>query len=371
MTEEKESFPQNFLSDPLRQHKPYIPGEQPSSAARIIKLNTNENPYPPSPSVGVKAAEEIKRLNLYPNPKSTQLRKVIASLHEISMEQVIVGNGSDDLLNLCVRSFADSNQSVGMLDPSYSLYEVLASIQGARLIRIPFDSDDFELPLEKVTNCSANLFFLTSPHAPSGRAYQLEHLESVADNFNGILVIDEAYADFAQENAIPLLAKYPHIIITRTLSKSYSLAGLRVGYAMGNPSVIRVLDQAREVYNLDRIAQAIAQAALEDQKYFEETTQKIIQSRIWICDIFAEWRWRTIPSATNFVFCQPLDHSGTGGAQIANSLYSFLSTRGILVRYFPQNKLTESYIRISIGMPEEMSMLINTIKEWQHQGQLK
>ena len=158
MTEDKESFPQNFLSDPLRQHKPYIPGEQPSSAERTIKLNTNENPYPPSPSAGDKAAEEIKKLNLYPNPKSNQLRKVIASLHQISMEQVIVGNGSDDLLNLCVRAFADSNRSVGMLDPSYSLYEVLASIQGAQLIRIPFASDDFELPLKKVTNCSANQF---------------------------------------------------------------------------------------------------------------------------------------------------------------------------------------------------------------------
>ena len=371
MTEDKESFPQNFLSDPLRQHKPYIPGEQPSSAERTIKLNTNENPYPPSPTAGDKAAEEIKKLNLYPNPKSNQLRKVIASLHQISMEQVIVGNGSDDLLNLCVRGFADSNRSVGMLDPSYSLYEVLVSIQGSQLTRIPFASDDFELPLEKVTNCSANLFFLTSPHAPSGRAYQLELLDSVAGNFNGVLVIDEAYADFAQENAIPLLAKYPNVIITRTLSKSYSLAGLRVGYAMGNPSVIQVLDRIREVYNLDRIAQAIAQAALEDQKYFKETKQKIIESRIWISDIFAEWGWRMIPSATNFIFCKPLDHSGTGGAQIANSLYSFLSTRGILVRYFPQNKLTESYIRISIGMPEEMSMLISTIKEWQHQGQLK
>tara|TARA_B100001248_G_scaffold6889_1_gene4743 strand:- start:3640 stop:4755 length:1116 start_codon:yes stop_codon:yes gene_type:complete len=371
VTEDKESFPQNFLSDPLRQHKPYIPGEQPSSAERIIKLNTNENPYPPSPSAGDKAAEEIKKLNLYPNPRSNQLRKVISSLHQISMEQVIVGNGSDDLLNLCVRGFADSNRSVGMLDPSYSLYEVLASIQGAQLTRIPFASDDFELPLKKVTNCSANLFFLTSPHAPSGRAYQLELLDSVAANFNGILVIDEAYADFAQENAIPLLAKYPNVIITRTLSKSYSLAGLRVGYAMGNPSVIQVLDRAREVYNLDRIAQAIAQAALEDQKYFKETKQKIIESRIWISDIFAEWGWRMIPSATNFIFCKPLDHSGTGGAQIANSLYSFLSTRGILVRYFPQNKLTESYIRISIGMPEEMSMLVSKIKEWQHQGQLK
>ena len=371
MTEDKESFPQNFLSDPLRQHKPYIPGEQPSSAERIIKLNTNENPYPPSPSAGDKAAEEIKKLNLYPNPRSNQLRKVISSLHQISMEQVIVGNGSDDLLNLCVRGFADSNRSVGMLDPSYSLYEVLASIQGAQLTRIPFASDDFELPLKKVTNCSANLFFLTSPHAPSGRAYQLELLDSVAANFNGILVIDEAYADFAQENAIPLLAKYPNVIITRTLSKSYSLAGLRVGYAMGNPSVIQVLDRAREVYNLDRIAQAIAQAALEDQKYFKETKQKIIESRIWISDIFAEWGWRMIPSATNFIFCKPLDHSGNGGAQIANSLYSFLSTRGILVRYFPQNKLTESYIRISIGMPEEMSMLVSTIKEWQYQGQLK
>ena len=371
MTEDKESFPQNFLSDPLRQHKPYIPGEQPSSAERTIKLNTNENPYPPSPTAGDKAAEEIKKLNLYPNPKSNQLRKVIASLHQISMEQVIVGNGSDDLLNLCVRAFADSNRSVGMLDPSYSLYEVLASIQGSQLTRIPFASDDFELPLKKVTNCSANLFFLTSPHAPSGRAYQLELLDSVAGNFNGVLVIDEAYADFAQENAIPLLAKYPNVIITRTLSKSYSLAGLRVGYAMGNPSVIQVLDRIREVYNLDRIAQAIAQAALEDQKYFKETKQKIIESRIWISDIFAEWGWRMIPSATNFIFCKPLDHSGTGGAQIANSLYSFLSTRGILVRYFPQNKLTESYIRISIGMPEEMSMLISTIKEWQHQGQLK
>ena len=370
-TENFDSFPQSHLSIPLRNHSPYIPGEQPKAQNQVVKLNTNENPYPPSSLIRNRVLNEIDKLNLYPNPKSTQLREAIARRHGLSSDQVIVGNGSDDLLNLCVRCFADSKKEIAMLDPSYSLYEVLASIQGANLIGVPFSSDDFAFPLEQVLNLSANLFFLTNPHAPSGLNYDNFLIEEVLDASEGIVVVDEAYADFAQQNAIGLLGKYPNLIITRTFSKSYSLAGLRVGYAMGDPSVIHILDQAREVYNVDRIAQVAAIAALEDQKYFEETKNKIIKGRTQMKSLLDSWGWNTIPSSANFLFCQPIDSHGNTSAKTAHALYEFLNHQGILIRYFPNNKRTESFVRISIGMPEEMSMLVSTIEKWQLQEKQK
>ena len=348
----------------LQLHKPYIPGEQPAAAQKVIKLNTNENPYPPSPAVRSQIIEEIQNLNLYPNPQALGLRKCIAKVNDVNSKQVIVGNGSDDILNLCVRCFSDSQLGVAILDPSYSLYEVLASIQGTNLIRIPFESADFEIPLDSIKQCTANLLFITSPHAPSGRGYSTLEIIDILENFKGLVVIDEAYIDFSKQSALPLLKDFSKLIITRTLSKSYSLAGLRVGYGLANPEIIKTLDQAREVYNVDKLAQVGAKAALEDRDYFTKTRDLIIDTRQRVYSILNDWGWRTIPSATNFIFTQPVDcHSKTGKRQ-AQNLYQYLEKKGILVRYFPHSHLTDSYVRISIGKSDDMTMLLEKIKEW-------
>jgi len=348
----------------LQSHHSYSPGVQPDSWDSVVKLNTNENPYPPSPSVIEAVAKEINLLNLYPNPSSMPLRDKISQLFGLDKNQVIIGNGSDDLLNLCVRSFSDDDLKVGMLDPSYSLYKTLVNVQGANLIKIQFIDDEFTFDPKEVSSSGANLFFLTSPHAPSGRSFSFETLRKTAESFPGLLVIDEAYADFAAETALPLLNDLENVLITRTLSKSYSLAGLRLGFAMGHPSIIAQLDQVREVYNVDRLAQAAALASLNDQNYFSNCLEKILQQREWLTNQLEAMKWRTIPSSSNFVFTQPCDNQGKRGEKIALSLFEFLNQRKILVRYFPDHPLTNTFLRISIGKPEEMSILIESIEKW-------
>ena len=352
----------------LQFHQSYSPGAQPDSWDSVVKLNTNENPYPPSPSVIEAVTKEISLLNLYPNPASMPLREKISQLLRLDKNQVIIGNGSDDLLNLCVRSFSDEDLKVGMLDPSYSLYKTLVNVQGTNLIKIPFVDDEFTFDPKEVSSSGANLFFLTSPHAPSGRSFSLKTLKKTAESFPGLLVIDEAYADFAAETALPLLNDFENVLITRTLSKSYSLAGLRLGFAMGNSSIIAQLDQVREVYNVDRLAQAAAMASLNDQNYFSNCLEKILEQRQWLTNQFEAMNWRTIPSSTNFVFTQPCAANGIIGEKIALSLFEFLSQRKILVRYFPDHPLTNTFLRISIGKPEEMTILMDSIKKWKCPG---
>lgn len=352
------------LSKRLCGHHAYLPGEQPKSNPQVVKLNTNENPYPPSPSVQAAINHEIALLNLYPNPISGDLREVIADMHGLQASQIIVGNGSDDLLNLCVRTFSDDELKVGMLHPSYSLYEVLTSVQGSELIRVKFNDKDFTLNIADILASGTNLFFLTNPHAPSGKAYGLTQLRRLLKDYKGLLVIDEAYADFAPKNALPLLKEYENLIITRTLSKSYSLAGLRIGYAIGNPRIIEELDKVREVYNVDRLAQVGAKAALLDQKYFNECLKKVIDQRDLLAKVFEELGWPFIPSAANFIFVQPLGINGQASAKTAANLFHYLLENKILVRYFPKHPLTESYLRISIGNPSQMNKVVESIKEW-------
>tara|TARA_A100001015_G_scaffold179961_1_gene200179 strand:- start:1030 stop:2130 length:1101 start_codon:yes stop_codon:yes gene_type:complete len=363
--------PQKYLASNLQSHHPYKPGIQPKFSAQVLKLNTNENPYPPSKFVSGAILEEVQNLRLYPNPASEDLRRCIADLHGFSEQQVIIGNGSDDILNLCMRSFSDQKLKAGMLDPSYSLYEVLSSIQGSEIERIVFKSDDFELPVAPIIDCGANIFFLTNPHAPSGREYAREDIKTILENFNGLVVIDEAYVDFAQQNSLALLGKFENLIISRTLSKSYSLAGLRVGYALSSAGIISILDQAREVYNVDRLAQAGAIAAIKDQEYFTFTKSEILKQRDLLLANFNEWGWKTIPSGANFLFTQPLNRDSQSDPKVARDLYEFLSKNEILVRYFPLNSLTSSYLRISIGKPTEMSILVEKIKQWQVQEKQK
>jgi len=360
-----------YRSRNILSHKAYVPGEQPVSGGEAIKLNTNENPYPPSPKIKGAILAELQALRLYPNSPANELRECISDLHGLAVEQVIVGNGSDDILNLCTRCFSDDRLEVGMLDPSYSLYEVIASLQGSSLTRIPFADDVFSIDPDSVIRSGANLFFITSPHAPSGREYSVDCFRQILKEFEGIVVIDEAYADFAGQNALGLLGEFPNLIITRTLSKSYSLAGLRVGYALSSPELISILDQARDVYNVDRLAQVAALACLKDRTYFENSRDQIIKERKRMISKLSEWKWKTCPSGANFIFTRPVNSNGATGPAVAKDLYEILASRRILIRYFPQHELTSSHVRISIGNREDMDMLFERLIEWKHQEQPK
>lgn len=361
----------HLISEHVLGHSPYIPGEQPKISNCKIKLNTNENPYPPSPDILKSISGQIEKLNLYPDSSSAELRICIAKIHNVDPDQVIVGNGSDDILNLCTRSFSDRSKSVGFFDPSYSLYEVLCSLNGCPIKKIPFSDSTFNIDEDLISRSGTNLFFLTSPHAPTGRTYQNQLFSRILDKYNGILVIDEAYADFATHNALSLLEESDRLIITRTLSKSYSLAGLRVGYGLSSKKIISILNRVREVYNVDRIAQEIATLTLNDRKYFHQNIKKIIHSRDQVFAKFEEWGWNTYNSGANFLFTRPADKDGNIGRAVASDLFSFLQREHIHVRYFPQHSLTECYLRISIGKEKEMDMLINKIIRWQSKEPVK
>ena len=347
----------------VQAHVAYVPGEQPPATPDVIKLNTNENPYPPSPRITEALQVATDKLRLYPNPTAKPLRAAIAELHELEPEQVLAGNGSDDVLNLCTRCFADAERPVGMTTPSYSLYPTLASLQGAPLVEIPFE-EDFALDPTRIASCGANLFFLTTPNAPAGVAFPNHALKVTLDAFPGIFVADEAYADFAPGSAVPLLSEHPLLLVTRSLSKSYGLAGIRVGYALGSPELVAVLDKAREVYNVDRLAQTVALAAIRDQDYFREITAKTLATRARTLNDFRSRGWKTYDSATNFLFTEPRDAAGNTGSEVASSLFGFLEDNRILVRRFPNHPLTSSFLRISIGDDNQMQILTETIEQW-------
>ncbi|HVS51385.1 MAG TPA: histidinol-phosphate transaminase [Opitutaceae bacterium] len=350
----------------------YTPGLQPTEVG-WVKLNTNECPYPPSPRVAEALRREIGEdgaaLRLYPNPKSTPLRAAIAKLHArehaaLREENVIVGNGSDDILNLLVRAFCTQDAAAGFTFPSYSLYPVLVEIQNGRSNVIEFDRA-MKLPLEKIGASAAQAFFLTSPNAPTGVGFANADIERVLGAFRGLLVVDEAYAPFARENAIPLLARHPNLVIVRTLSKAYALAGIRVGYALAQPEVIDVLDRVRDSYNVSRLSQAAALAAIGDQAYYDGVIAKVKATRDRVVGDFLHRRgWKTYDSQANFIFTEPKNARGETGAEVAKAAYSFLYSRKVLVRHFPSHALTAPFLRISVGTDAEMAILSETLDAW-------
>ncbi|MGB0370967.1 MAG: histidinol-phosphate transaminase [Opitutales bacterium] len=357
-----QNFDANALAVPaVRRMHAYVPGEQPDTSD-WIKLNTNENPFPASPRVRGAVEAAISGLTKYPSPTSQGLREAAARIYGLSANNVIVGNGSDDVLNLLVRAFA-GELPVGSVNPGYSLYPVLASIVGNTMEYIPLDGQ-MQVDPELIKASKANLFFLTSPNAPTGVAVPNSSIAQILEVFEGVLVVDEAYADFAEENAIALLKKYPNLVVTRTFSKSYGLAGLRVGLALGHPSLIGVLDKVRDSYNVDGLAQAGAEAAIEDQAYFSEVIEKIKSIRETTRADFEKRGWFTYPSQANFLFTRPVNSDGIYGPEIAKSLFEFLKSNKVLVRYFPKSPVTDAFLRISIGTDAEMSTLSEIIDLW-------
>jgi histidinol-phosphate aminotransferase len=330
----------------------YVPGEQPLTND-YIKLNTNENPYPPPPEIFETLQVELSKVRLYPDPVSTQLRKAAATVFGVDVENLIAGNGSDDILNIAIRTFVNPGEAIAFLDLTYSLYDTLAKIHGASVIEIPTD-ENFELS-EPIICPEAKLIFIASPNPPVGKHVNREYLEKTCANSTAIVVIDEAYVDFSDENHLDFLQKYENVIITRTMSKSYSLAGVRVGFGIASQSLIEQMNKVRDSYNLNRMSQAIATAAFESHTYFQNIWQKVRQTRSRLISSLKDLDFFVFDSESNFVLASPQWIS-------AAELYTQLKERKILVRYFKHPRIN-NYARISIGTDEEIDRLLVAITE--------
>jgi len=329
----------------------YAPGEQPADP-RVIKLNTNESPYPPSPAVR-QALQSLpaESLRLYPDPLSLALRRKIAELHGVTPENVFVGNGSDETLSLCTRVFVEDNGAIGYFEPSYSLYPVLAQIRAVTARPVALGPDfEWSMPADY----SASLFFMTTPNAPTGIQYPKAAIRAFCARFPGVVVIDEAYVDFAREHCMDLALEYDNVLVLRTLSKSYALAGLRLGYVVGAAPLIEALFKIKDSYNVDRIAQAAALAALSDQAYMHTLVERIRATRCRTITELERLGFRVFPSESNFLWVKPPRIP-------AADLYRRLRAQNILVRYFPGPR-TQDYLRITIGTDEQMQMLLNAAR---------
>ncbi|BCA78377.1 histidinol-phosphate transaminase [Desulfuromonas sp. AOP6] len=335
----------------------YVPGYQPPDSEAWIKLNTNENPYPPSPQVVEAIRQELGELGdslrMYPDAGSVQVRRTAATLFGFEPSWVITANGSDELLNNLIRAFAGEGEEVAYIHPSYSYYATLAQIQGAKIRTFGLTADyriaDFPSRYE------GKLFFLTSPNAPLGFTFPLDYVANIARRCAGMLVVDEAYVDFAEANALELVKEFDNVVVTRTFSKSYSLAGMRLGLAVARPEVIQALDKIRDHYHLDRLALAAAGAALRDQAYLRETVGRIRDTRAWFSTELGALGYALVDSQTNFVFASPPDRNG-------KRVYEGLYARKILVRYFSDPLLAHG-LRITIGTRQEMEQTLAVLKE--------
>ena len=330
----------------------YVPGEQPREPG-IIKLNTNENPYPPSPEVGKAlrglAAEDLR---LYPDPLCGALRERIAALHGCRPSQVIVVNGSDEVLALCARAFVERDGRIGWFDPSYSLYPVLTEIEGVEGRAVEL-GPEFEWCDPDA--CGASLFFLTNPNAPTGMLHPEDRVRAFCARFPGVVLIDEAYVDFAPRTLMDLALSSDRVLVARTLSKSYSLAGLRLGYAVGPEPLIGALFKIKDSYNVDRLAQALALAALGDPDAMRANTARIIATRERVASALTALGCRVFPSATNFLWVRP-------GTMQADRVFRALRERKILVRHFTMPR-TAPYLRISIGTDAKMDAFLAAMRQ--------
>jgi len=344
-----------FWSSMVKRTDPYVPGEQ-VEQKDIVKLNTNENPYPPSPKVMAAIQQEMRRnLQLYPSPTATELRETIGLQYGLTADEVFVGNGSDEVLAFSFMAFFEPGKSIRFPDVTYSFYPVYAKLFDISYDEVPLNKD-FTLPVDKYFQSEGGVI-LPNPNAPTSIYAELEHIEEIVkNNPDQVVIIDEAYIDFASKSATELIRKYDNVLVVQTTSKSRSLAGLRVGFAMGDPSLIAALIRIKDSFNsytLDRLALVGAKAAFEDEAYFTETTQKIIATRDKMNEMLKQLNFNVLPSQANFVFAS---HKTVP----AEFLYNELKKEGVLVRYFNKPGI-DNYLRITIGTDEQMERLVEKL----------
>lgn len=352
-----------FWNEKTKNLTPYVPGEQPK--VQCIKLNTNENPYPPSPLVQKAIREfDCEVLRKYPDPSGTKLKDVISDYYGIGTDRIFLGNGSDEILAFAFQAFFDSNGTIAFPDITYSFYPVYANINDIPVKRIPV-KDDLSISIEDYMDFPGGVV-IANPNAPTGRYLELSQIRKLlASNPDRLVIIDEAYIDFGGESSICLLEEFDNLLVVQTVSKSRSLAGLRVGYAFGSTSLIKALECIRDSFNsytLDTLSQTLAIKAFEDGEWFERTRAEIIATRERFVAKMETLGFVVLPSMSNFIFTTHTKFS-------ANRLYELLREKGILVRYF-KDKTIDRFLRITIGTDEEMQVLVSTISEILEKEQL-
>ena len=339
----------------VRRLEGYVPGEQPKSKS-VVKLNTNENPYPPSPACAAALKGfDLDRLRRYPDPDFAELREALAKLNGTRAENVFVGNGSDEVLSIAARCFVEDDETIGSLDPSYSLYKTLAAIRN-----VPWEGAAAPADAGK----RVSLFLLTNPNAPTGEFREPAEIAAFARKFKGVVIVDEAYADFARANCMSL-ATAPgnrNLIVMRTFSKSYSLAGLRVGYCVGPADLIAAMYKVKDSYNVDAVAQAVALAAIKDQAWMRANVAKVVKTRGRLAEALRRLGWDIIPSESNFLFARPAPKGVPfrAAAATAAAVFDALKAQNIFVRYFRGPK-TGDRIRITIGTEAQVKKLLAAI----------
>lgn len=348
-----------FWSPEVRELEPYVPGEQPK-IQNLLKLNTNENPYPPSPKVvdAVQAvlAHQADALRLYPDPDATVLKQAIAKQQNVDVSQVFVGNGSDEVLAHIFKAFFIQQKPILYPDITYSFYPVYSQFFGVQTKQIPLN-EKFEIDISDYEQENGGII-ITNPNAPTSIALGLDKIEQVLKaNPNRVIVIDEAYVDFGAESAVELVSRYENLVVCQTTSKSRSLAGLRVGFAIGQAHLIAAIEAVKNSFNsypIDRFAIAAAVASFEDQDYFQEQCEKVIASREKLVANLTELGFNVLPSKANFIFAT---HSLHDAAQLAEKLRE----QGIIVRYFNKPRINQ-FLRITIGTDEQNQRLVDTLK---------
>lgn len=345
-----------FWSQVVRELEPYVPGEQPQIDG-LIKLNTNESPYPPSPKViDLMTRDAIDRLRLYPDPNSKKLKDTIANYYGVTSAQVFVGNGSDEVLGLLFMAFFQQEKPLLFPDISYSFYPVYCKLFGIEAQTIPLRAD-YTINFLDYKIANGGIIF-PNPNAPTAIGTPLAEIEALLQsNTEAVVVVDEAYVDFGAETAIALVDKYPNLLVVQTLSKSRSLAGMRVGFAVGHEDLINALDRVKNSFNsypLDRLAEAATVVAFEDDAYFKTCRDKIIATREWTLSELDKLGFKSLPSQANFVFTEPV---GKSAADIAQ----YLRDHKILVRYFNKPRINQ-FLRITIGTDEQMQAMITALK---------
>lgn len=332
---------------------PYVPGEQPQPGTKIIKLNTNENPYPPSPkAMSVLQNLDGECLRRYPDPYANEFRQAVSDALDIPRDWIIVGNGSDEILNVLIRACSEGARKVVYPIPTYVLYRTLSTMQLAETVEVSY-GEDFKLPIEELVAANGAVTLIASPNSPDGHAVPINDLRCLASRLQGVLAIDEAYVDFAEESATPLLSEFDNVILLRTLSKGYSLAGLRLGFGIANPKMLEGLFKVKDSYNIDAIACAVGAAAMRDQFYKNECSDKVKLSRAKLALSLQELNFKVWESQANFLFVQPQHVK-------AEVLYLKLKQYGILVRYFKQPGLDDK-LRITVGTDEQNRILTDTL----------
>ncbi|MDA7980617.1 MAG: histidinol-phosphate transaminase [Pirellulales bacterium] len=344
-----------FVRQEIARMSGYTPGEQPG-ARKIIKLNTNENPYPPSQTIAPAVATAVQAgLQKYPDPHATAFRACAGDVLGFDPEWILCGNGSDDILTICTRAFVGSGETIRFPHPSYLLYKILADIQGACVETVDFNTDwtlpdKFAAPSEGL-----KLVFLPNPNSPSGTVLSPERIAELARQLDCPLLVDEAYADFAEVNCLSLVREHPNVLVCRTLSKSYGLAGLRFGFLVAQPEVIAELNKVKDSYNCDALSIAAATAAIHDQAWLQDNRRKITAGRDQLANGLRELGFNVPKSSANFVFA-------IHPTAKAKDLFDALKSQGVLVRYMAYDRWPEG-IRVSVGTPEQNELLLDMLRE--------